>query len=47
MSPLAFVRGLLCRRAEIAFPITVFLALCAIVSYHAMTDPRLAWLVSR
>lgn len=47
MSPLAFVRRVISNRAEMAFPFAVFVLLCVIVSYHAMTDPRLAWLVSR
>jgi hypothetical protein len=47
MSPFAFIRGLLARRAEIAFPVAVFVALCVIVTYHAMTDPRLTWLANR
>ncbi|CAN7793973.1 hypothetical protein [Caballeronia sp. 15711] len=47
MSPIAFVRRLFCRREEVAFPLAVFVLLCMIVSYHAMTDPRLAWLAGR
>jgi hypothetical protein len=47
MSSLSFVRRVISNRAELAFPFAVFVLLCAIVSYHAMTDPRFARLASR
>jgi hypothetical protein len=46
MSPIGYIRAAYRLRAQLAPQIFTVLALGAILTYHAMTDPMLEWLLN-
>lgn len=44
MSTLEFIHAVVRYRKDLAFPLTVLGALVIALTYHALTNPMLAWL---